>query len=270
MRVMSSSNRRRDLSPSRGGVGSSKLRMDRQPIVTRISGSERHHAAYHSSTAANDRTDSLLISPKPHLSIKDPSLTIGRRKEIDNVMKKARAATNDYWDKKLLEVEEKDPNRWRHTGYKKMYIEGESSSESDRDTFRYNRNRNSRSRSRNRKSPQQLSPTLRKRGALSPDTRRRSPPSPLPRGRRTPDPKRPRSPDLRRRPRSPPEPPARRKSSRSPRSPINVRKHTSPSPLSRRAPTSHKQRALAPTSSALIEKILPRSKRPPSPPHPKV
>lgn len=54
-------------------------------------------------------------------------------------MKKARANTNDYWDKKLLEVEEKDPNRWRHTGYKKMYIEGESSSESDRETFRYNR-----------------------------------------------------------------------------------------------------------------------------------
>lgn len=35
---MSSSNRRRDESPSRSSVGSSKLRMDRQPIVTRISG----------------------------------------------------------------------------------------------------------------------------------------------------------------------------------------------------------------------------------------
>lgn len=54
-------------------------------------------------------------------------------------MKKARANTNDYWDKKLLEVEEKDPNRWRHSGYKKMYIEGESSSESDRESFRYSR-----------------------------------------------------------------------------------------------------------------------------------
>lgn len=52
-------------------------------------------------------------------------------------MKKARANTNDYWDKKLLEVEEKDPNRWRHTGYKKMYIEGESSSESDREFNRF-------------------------------------------------------------------------------------------------------------------------------------
>lgn len=36
---MSLSNRRRDLSPSRGGVGSSKLRMDRQPVVARITGS---------------------------------------------------------------------------------------------------------------------------------------------------------------------------------------------------------------------------------------
>lgn len=36
--MSSSSNRRRDLSPPRGGVGSSKLRMDRQPVVARITG----------------------------------------------------------------------------------------------------------------------------------------------------------------------------------------------------------------------------------------
>lgn len=54
-------------------------------------------------------------------------------------MKKARANTNDYWDKKLLEVEEKDPNRWRHSGFKKMYIEGDSSSGSDHESYRYNR-----------------------------------------------------------------------------------------------------------------------------------
>lgn len=37
-------------------------------------------------------------------------------------MKKARQQpANEYWDKKLLEAEEKDPNRWKHTGYKKMY-----------------------------------------------------------------------------------------------------------------------------------------------------
>lgn len=59
----------------------------------------------------------------------DPSLPMGRRKEIDSVMKKARANSGDYWDKKLLDIEEKDPNRWRHTGFKKMYIEGDSSPE---------------------------------------------------------------------------------------------------------------------------------------------
>ncbi|KAJ6648891.1 hypothetical protein Bhyg_04123 [Pseudolycoriella hygida] len=189
---MSLSNRRRDLSPSRGGVGSSKLRMDRQPVVARIT---------------------------------DPSLPIGKRKEIDNVMKKARAgSTNEYWDKKLLEAEEKDPNRWRHSGYKKMYIEDESSSDSGNEAFRYNRNR-SRSRSRNRKSPPS-SPIrrqeMRRRSPQSPMQRRRSPRSP-------PDVRRPRSPE--RRPRTPPSP-----------------------TLKRRSPPM-KQRA-----------IIPRSKRPPSPP----
>lgn len=45
--------------------------------------------------------------------ILDPSLPAGRRREIDTVMKKARASPNSnaYWDKKLLEVEAKDPNR---------------------------------------------------------------------------------------------------------------------------------------------------------------
>lgn len=236
---MSSSNRRRDQSPSRGAVGYKKMYMDRQPVVTRISGSfENKHSS----------CNVLIQHSIPNL---DPSLTIGRRKEIDNVMKKARANTNDYWDKKLLEVEEKDPNRWRHTGYKKMYIEGESSSESDRESFRFNRNRGSRSRSRNRKSP---SPPGRKRSPN--DVRRRSPLSPAQRGsgRRTPDPKRPpRSPDVRRRPRSPPPEPPRR-------SPGNQRKHTSPSPTIRKA--------AAPVTKQRPG-ILPRSKRPPSPP-PKV
>lgn len=55
----------------------------------------------------------------------DPSHPAGKRKEIDNVMKKARQQpANEYWDKKLLEAEEKDPNRWKHTGFKKMYVNG--------------------------------------------------------------------------------------------------------------------------------------------------
>jgi NF-kappa-B-activating protein len=41
------------------------------------------------------------------------------------VMKKARLQpANEYWNKKILEVEEKDPNRWKHTGFKKMYVNG--------------------------------------------------------------------------------------------------------------------------------------------------
>lgn len=47
-------------------------------------------------------------------NVTDPSLPAGRRREIDTVMKKARSSpnSNGYWDKKLLEVEAKDPNRY--------------------------------------------------------------------------------------------------------------------------------------------------------------
>lgn len=41
----------------------------------------------------------------------DPANPAGRRKEIDNVMKRARQSSPGSWDRKLLEVEEKDPNR---------------------------------------------------------------------------------------------------------------------------------------------------------------
>lgn len=143
----------------------------------------------------------------------DPSHPAGKRKEIDNVMKKARQsnATNDYWDKKLLEVEEKDPNRWRHTGYKKLYIHGkESSSESehenerDREKFRYNGggasrkspiSRKSRSRSPVRRYPPQ-SPVMRK------TSRPRSPVDRIARPKA-----RPRSPDVPRRRPVPSTPP---------------------------------------------------------------
>ncbi|XP_023165059.1 serine/arginine repetitive matrix protein 1 isoform X1 [Drosophila hydei] len=185
------SRRRPDLNP--------KLHMDRQPTAARIT---------------------------------DPSLPAGKRREIDNVMKKARAnTTNDYWDKKLIEAEEKDPNRWRHTGYKKMYIQGESSSgESERDTAqasysrypgapansgppppsssssaRYGRSRSPHSRSRSR---------LRKSPPLSPPppshARRRSPPPQFMERRPVMSPPSPHHngpPPMRGRPRSPPMPP---------------------------------------------------------------
>ncbi|CRK98254.1 CLUMA_CG011616, isoform A [Clunio marinus] len=94
-----SSKRRRSRSPHYESERvRSNMRMDRKPNATRIS---------------------------------DPSHPAGKRKELDNVMKKARQQpTNEYWDKKLLEVEEKDPNRWKHTGYKKMYVHGSRRSRS--------------------------------------------------------------------------------------------------------------------------------------------
>ncbi|XP_044735269.1 serine/arginine repetitive matrix protein 1 isoform X2 [Chrysoperla carnea] len=137
-------------SSSRAAAASSRLRMDRNPTHSRIT---------------------------------DPSEPAGRRREIDNVMKKARASpnANGYWDKKLLEVEEKDPNRWRHTGYKALYIEGSSPSPSP---SRRNggssppprRNggsvRRSRSRSRQRRTPPAPS------ASTSSRPRPRSPPPP--------------------------------------------------------------------------------------------
>ncbi|XP_059608652.1 serine/arginine repetitive matrix protein 1 [Phlebotomus argentipes] len=185
-------------------AASSKLRMDRQPAAARIT---------------------------------DPSLAAGKRKEIDNVMKKARASTGEYWDKKLLEVEEKDPNRWRHSGYKKLYIEGESSSDGSDVEYRGYTRRASRSRSRGRRSPPR-SPEMRRRSPKSPDARRRAP----------------RSPEMRpKRPRSPAEPPVRRRSPRSPRSPPRSPVHE----MRRRSPMVQKSKA---------SQMVPRSKRPPSPP----
>lgn len=109
-------------------------------------------------------------------------------------MKKARQSnpqsqsgqSNEYWDKKLIIAEEKDPNRWRHTGYKKLYIgngsrnNGNSSSEGERgdnnrDKFRSVAPRKSRSHSpRGRRTPQ--SPVQNRRRLSPPDRRRpRSP-----------------------------------------------------------------------------------------------
>ncbi|XP_048524162.1 serine/arginine repetitive matrix protein 1 isoform X2 [Dendroctonus ponderosae] len=156
------SSRRRSRSRERKNL-SSKLRMDKNALPTRIT---------------------------------DPSLPAGRRREIDNVMKKARAHNSPnssaIWEKKLLEVEAKDSNRWRHSGYKSLYLDGGSSS---------------RSRSRSRS----FSSTRRGIGASSPSPRRarspraRSPRSPPPRARS------PRSPPPRGR--SPRSPPARRTTS---------------------------------------------------------
>ncbi|XP_060809166.1 serine/arginine repetitive matrix protein 1 isoform X2 [Amyelois transitella] len=117
-----------------------------------------------------------------HSRITDPSNPAGRRKEIDNVMKRARQASPGSWDRKLLEVEEKDPNRWRHTGYKQLYLEGSGSASPKRSrspiTGRRSRTRSPpplrRSRSPiGRRSPRK-SRTPRRSPRRSPVSRRRS------------------------------------------------------------------------------------------------
>ncbi|KAK9884834.1 hypothetical protein WA026_009058 [Henosepilachna vigintioctopunctata] len=137
-------------------------------------------------------------------------------------MKKARAraaspTSNAYWDKKLLEVEAKDPNRWRHSGYKSLYIDGSSSPSPGR--------RRTHSRSpiagANRRSPVRRSPM----GRRSPAGGRRSPRSPAMRGR-TP------------RRRSPVSPPSNRRSPVSRRSPPGGYR----SPIGRRSPVSAPRR----------------------------
>ncbi|XP_058452311.1 serine/arginine repetitive matrix protein 1-like [Malaya genurostris] len=213
---------RRSPSPSRGGP---KLRMDRKPN---------------------------------HVRINDPSHPAGKRKEIDNVMRKARAFPNETWDKKLLEVEEKDPNRWRHTGFKKMYIEDDpSSSDSERGSTRFGNGppmvRRSRSRSprtpplRHRRSP---SPPMRKRRPLPVSP---SPPPPMIRRRPvslTPPPP---EPVMKRRPRSPPPRMMRRQSPLEfhRKSPISVPDSPRRGPIRRMSPGPPPR---------------PRTKRPPSPP----
>ncbi|KAJ9591952.1 hypothetical protein L9F63_001554, partial [Diploptera punctata] len=93
MSLWESSSRRRNVQSS-----SSRLRMDAYRSASRLS---RNRAS----------------SPK--------------RRELDKVMKKARRdgpTQSNYWNKKLLEAEEKDPNRWRHSGFKELYGGGGNSS----------------------------------------------------------------------------------------------------------------------------------------------
>ncbi|GLV44341.1 uncharacterized protein CBL_12363 [Carabus blaptoides fortunei] len=122
-----------------------------------------------SSRSAIPSSSKLRMDSRPQQPrITDPSLPAGRRREIDTVMKKARSSpnSNGYWDKKLLEVEAKDPNRWRHSGYKAMYIGGSSSPSPPP---RHSRRSRSRSRSYGRRSPP---PTVRAPRSVRP----RSPP----------------------------------------------------------------------------------------------
>nr|CAD7443036.1 unnamed protein product [Timema bartmani] len=107
----------------------------------------------------------IIIGDDSHMSITDSALKYEvnndpehgtsitsvspKRRELDTVMKKARRDgpnQSNYWNKKLLEVEEKDPNRWRHSGFKELYGGGASSPVGSRSSHK----RSSRSRSRSR------------------------------------------------------------------------------------------------------------------------
>lgn len=72
------------------------------------------------------RMDTNVSQPRPH------GENSGKRRELDSVMRKARESQSSYWNKKLLEVEERDPNRWRHSGYKELYVGGTTSGEPSR------------------------------------------------------------------------------------------------------------------------------------------
>ncbi|XP_015524056.1 serine/arginine repetitive matrix protein 1 isoform X1 [Neodiprion lecontei] len=72
------------------------------------------------------RMDTNVSQSRPH------GESSGKRRELDNMMRKARESQSSYWNKKLLEVEERDPNRWRHSGYKELYIGGTTGGEPSR------------------------------------------------------------------------------------------------------------------------------------------
>ncbi|XP_050676396.1 serine/arginine repetitive matrix protein 1 isoform X2 [Leptidea sinapis] len=90
-----------------------------------MSSSRRNGSVSRAAVAASKNRLHMDRNPQ-HAKITDPSNPAGRRKEIDNVMKRARQSSPGSWDRKLLQVEEKDPNRWRHTGYKQLYLESGS------------------------------------------------------------------------------------------------------------------------------------------------
>ncbi|XP_017768137.1 PREDICTED: serine/arginine repetitive matrix protein 1 isoform X2 [Nicrophorus vespilloides] len=158
--------------------------------------SSRRRSRSRDRSKTSSSNSKLRMDSKPQsMRITDPSLPAGRRREIDNVMKKARASpnSNTYWDKKLLEVEAKDPNRWRHSGYKSMYLDGSSSPSSGR------RSR-SRSPTGRRSPPGRRSPAGRRSPRSPPTSSRRSPLARRPSPRSPPTSSRPHP----RMPRSPP------------------------------------------------------------------
>ncbi|KAK0086876.1 hypothetical protein PV325_002318 [Microctonus aethiopoides] len=91
----------------------------------------RRRGGTSASGSSKMRMDTSVSQSRAHGESSSSSST-GKRKELDNVMRKARESQSSYWNKKLLEVEERDPNRWRHSGYKELYVGGANSGETSR------------------------------------------------------------------------------------------------------------------------------------------
>nr|CAD7406030.1 unnamed protein product [Timema cristinae] len=172
-----------------------------------------------------------------------------KRRELDTVMKKARRDgpnQSNYWNKKLLEVEEKDPNRWRHSGFKELYGGGASSPVGSRSSHK----RSSRSRSRSR------GPARQSR------TRARSPPAASrPRSRER---SRERERERERRPHTPVTQPQRVQSQPSQRTSRPVVGRRSPRILS----LSASSRSLSSCSDESCSVCSPKGKAPKKPPSP--
>ncbi|XP_026314933.1 serine/arginine repetitive matrix protein 1 isoform X2 [Hyposmocoma kahamanoa] len=243
---------RRNGSVSRAAETASKnrLHMDRNPQHSRI-------------------TDGKIRRP-------NPSNPAGRRKELDNVMKRARQASPGSWDRKLLEVEEKDPNRWRHTGYKQLYVDGAGSASPRRSRSPPQRRSRSpiarRSRSpvgRRSRSPigrRSRSPVLRRSRSRSlrrvdKGGPRRSPPRRSPVGR-----------SVQRRSSRPRSPPPRRESPRArvrPRPPPPSRPNRPPSPPTRKSsPTGSSLSSCSDESCSVCSAKNKKPSRPPPKPKP--
>ncbi|CAH1396745.1 unnamed protein product [Nezara viridula] len=208
-----------------------------------------------------------------------------RTREIDSVMKKARrdGSQSAYWNKKLLEAEEKEPDRWCHSGYKELYHGGEKKSPASSGSDSRSRSGSSSPRTRSPVRPRSPRQKTSKGKSRSPKARSRSPKarsrspkartrSPKPRSRspkaRTRSPKvrsrspkaRSRSPKLRSR-----SPKGRSRSprgrSRSPRIRSRSPRHRSPRPRS--------PRVRSPKSSRIRSPRGPRSPRSPRPRSPR-
>lgn len=115
----------------------------------------RRRGGASTSSSSKMRMDTSVSQSRPH-----GEASSSKRKELDNVMRKARESQSSYWNKKLLEAEERDPNRWRHSGYKELYVGGTNSGE----TSSRNHPRSPRSpRPRSPHSPRVRSPPPRER-----------------------------------------------------------------------------------------------------------